>query len=81
MIKKTGCVFFLLLFFFYLTQKDIYQNKKINSKLIKEVKKQDWTQPTLCPNKHNWTNQEMTHKCIYNGWSDHYDTKNNKWVI
>lgn len=39
MIKKTGCVFFLLLFFFYLTQKDIYQKKKINSKLIKEVKK------------------------------------------
>lgn len=40
MIKKTGCVFLLLLFFFYLTQKDIYQKKKkINSKLIKEVKK------------------------------------------
>lgn len=38
MIKKTGCVFVVVVFF-YLTQKDIYQKKKINSKLIKEVKK------------------------------------------
>lgn len=34
-----------------------------------------WTnQLTVCPNKHNGPKQEMTHKSIYDGWSDQYDT-------